>query len=338
MIVYSIMLVGEAKIMRDTLLNRVGNTPILPLEKIFKDSGRTVYAKAEMLNPGGSVKDRLAKSMIETAEIDGSLPPGGTVIEVTSGNTGIAVAWICAVKGYRALLVMSDKNSEEKQNTMKIFGAELVLTPHTVMPDDPRSNYKTAERLAGTVPDSIYLDQYNNVANIDCHYQTTGPEIWEQTEGRIDCAIIGAGTGGTISGVGRFLKERNPDIKVIAVDPEGSIFAPYFNNGELITPEHYDVEGIGSDKLIGAMDFDVVDEFITISDKESFLTTRELAKIEGLFCGGSSGAAIAACRRVLKKYPEIKYPVTILADSGNRYLSKLYNDDWMIDKGYLNRS
>jgi cystathionine beta-synthase len=331
------MLIGEAKIMRDTLLNHVGNTPILPLEKIFAEYGRTVYAKAEMLNPGGSVKDRLAKSMIEAAERDGSLPPNGTVVEVTSGNTGIAVAWVCAVKGYRALLVMSDKNSEEKQNMMKLYGAELVLTPHTVMPDDPRSNYKTAEKLAETVPDSIYLDQYNNVANIDCHYRTTGPEIWEQTEGRIDCAIIGAGTGGTISGVGRFLKERNREIKIIAVDPEGSIFAPYFKNGELVEPEHYDVEGIGSDKLIGAMDFDVVDEFITISDEEAFLTARELAGTEGLFCGGSSGAAIAACRQVLSKHKDIKFPLTILADSGNRYLSKMYNDKWMADKGYLDR-
>ncbi|UCC79648.1 MAG: cysteine synthase family protein [Candidatus Zixiibacteriota bacterium] len=331
------MLVGEAKVMHDTLLKRVGNTPLLPLEKIFKDFGKTVYAKAEMLNPGGSVKDRLAKSMIEAAEANGSLPPGGTVVEVTSGNTGIAVAWVCAIKGYRALLVMSDKNSEEKQNMMKLYGAELVLTPHTVMPDDPRSNYKTAERLAETTPDSTYLDQYNNPANIDCHYQTTGPEIWEQTEGNIDCAIIGAGTGGTISGVARFLKERNRDIKIIAVDPEGSIFAPYFKKGELITPEHYEVEGIGGDKLVGAMDFDVVDEFVTIGDREAFLNTRELARVEGLFCGGSSGAAIAACRRVLKSHPEIKCPVTILADSGNRYLSKLYSDKWMIEKGYLNR-
>jgi cystathionine beta-synthase len=332
------MLIGEAKIMRDTLLNRVGNTPLIPLKKLFPDYGGTVYAKAEMLNPGGSVKDRLAKSLIEAAEIEGRLPRGGTVVEVTSGNTGIAVAWVCAVKGYRALLVMSDKNSEEKQNMMKLYGAELVLTPHTVMPDDPRSNYKTAERLAGTVPESVYLDQYNNPANIVCHYQTTGPEIWEQTAGKVDCAIIGAGTGGTVSGVGRFLKERNRDIKIIAVDPEGSIFGPFFENGELKTPVHYEVEGIGGDKLVGAMDFDAVDEFVTISDKEAFLTTREIARKEGLFCGGSSGAAVAACRQVLKSHPEIKYPVTLLADSGNRYLSKLYNDDWMAGRGFLNKA
>jgi cystathionine beta-synthase len=332
------MLIGEAKVMRDTLLSRVGNTPLLPLKKIFPKYGRTVYAKAEMFNPGGSVKDRLAKSLIEAAEIDGSLPPGGTVIEVTSGNTGIAVAWVCAVKGYRSLIVMSDKNSKEKQDMMRLHGAELVITPHTALPDDPESNYKTAERLAGTVPDSVYLDQYNNAANINCHYNTTGPEIWEQTDGKVDCAIIGAGTGGTVSGVGRFLKERNREIKIIAVDPEGSIFRPYFETGELVKPQHYEVEGIGSDKLVGAMDFSVVDEFVTIPDKEAFLITRELARKEGLFCGGSSGAAIAAARRALKNRPEISFPVVILADSGNRYLSKLYSDDWMAEHGYLNRS
>jgi cystathionine beta-synthase len=332
------MLIGEAKVMRDTLLSRVGNTPLLPLKKIFPKYGRTVYAKAEMFNPGGSVKDRLAKSLIEAAEIDGSLPPGGTVIEVTSGNTGIAVAWVCAVKGYRSLIVMSDKNSREKQDMMRLHGAELVITPHTALPDDPESNYKTAERLAGTVPDSVYLDQYNNAANINCHYNTTGPEIWEQTDGKVDCAIIGAGTGGTVSGVGRFLKERNREIKIIAVDPEGSIFKPYFETSELIKPLHYEVEGIGSDKLVGAMDFSVVDEFVTVPDKEAFLITRELARKEGLFCGGSSGAAIAAVNKVLKNNPDISFPVVVLADSGNRYLSKLYNDDWMAEKGYINSS
>jgi len=329
------MLIGEAKIMRDTLLSRVGNTPLLPLKKMFPESGPTVYAKAEMFNPGGSVKDRLAKSLIESAENEGRLPPGGTVIEVTSGNTGIAVAWVCAVKGYRALIVMSDKNSREKQDMMRLHGAELVLTPHTAMPDDPQSNYMTAERLAGTVPDSVYLDQYNNAANINCHYNTTGPEIWEQTEGRIDCAIIGAGTGGTVSGVGRFLKERNSQIKIFAVDPEGSIFKPYSETGELVKPLHYEVEGIGSDKLVGAMDFSVVDQFVTVSDQEAFLTARELARKEGLFCGGSSGAAIAATRKILQSNPEIGFPVMVLADSGNRYLSKLYSDDWMSEKGYL---
>lgn len=335
--VYIIMLVGEVTIMRDNLLNLVGNTPILPLKKMFNGFEQTVYAKAEMFNPGGSVKDRLAKSLIESAEYDSSLEPGGTVIEVTSGNTGISVAWICAAKGLKSLIVMSDKNSREKQNMIRLYGAELVLTPHTVLPDDPESNYNTAERLAKTVPNSIYLDQYNNVANIACHYSTTGPEIWEQTNGDVDCVIAGAGTGGTISGIGRFLKERNQNIKIIAVDPEGSVFAPYFENEELITPLHYEVEGIGGDKLVGAMDFDIVDRFITINDREAFLTTRELAQKEGLFCGGSSGAVIAAARKVLKEDINIKFPVVLLADSGNRYLSKIYNDNWMADKGFIKR-
>ncbi len=203
---------------------------------------------------------------------------------------------------------MSDKNSREKQDMMKAFGATLVLTPHTAKPDDPACNYKTAERLAREISDSIYLDQYNNPANIDCHYRTTGPEIWEQTEGRIDCLIAGAGTGGTISGVGRFLKEQNPAIRIVAVDSEGSIFTPYFETGQVPAAEHYEVEGIGSDKLVGAMDFWVVDEFVRVSDKEAFLTARELAKVEGVFAGGSSGAALAAARKVLRERPDDKIP------------------------------
>jgi cystathionine beta-synthase len=230
---------------------------------------------------------------------------------------------------------MSDKNSREKQDMMKAFGAELILTPHTAKPNEPSSNYKTAERLASQVPQSIYLDQYNNPANIDCHYCTTGPEIWEQTEGQVDCFIAGAGTGGTISGVGRFLKERNPAIEVVAVDSEGSIFTSYFETGKLGVAVHYEVEGIGSDKLVGAMDFDVVDRFIPISDKEAFLTAREISKTEGVFCGGSSGAILAATRKVVRERKDIKCPVMIFADSGNRYLSKIYNDSWMKDLGYI---
>jgi cystathionine beta-synthase len=321
--------------MFDKVYNHIGNTPLVALGKISQGLPCVIYAKVELLNPGGSIKDRLAKSLIESAEKDSRLRPGGTVIEVTSGNTGIAVAWICAVKGYKALIVMSDKNSKEKQDMMKSLGARLVLTPHTAKPDDPACNYMTAERLAREVPNSVYLDQYNNPANIDCHYRTTGPEIWEQTEGRIDCLIAGAGTGGTISGVGRFLKEMNPNVKIIAVDSEGSIFSSYFKTGELSVAGHYEVEGIGSDKLVGAMDFSVVDEFVRIRDKESFLTGRELARVEGIFAGGSSGSVVAAARKIIKLNPEIKFPVIILPDSGNRYLSKMYNDVWMREMGYL---
>jgi cystathionine beta-synthase len=327
-----------AQKMHTKLLVQIGNTPLIPLEKTSSELPYTIFAKAEMLNPGGSVKDRLAKSLIEAAERDGRLHPGGTVIEVTSGNTGIAVSWICAAKGYKALIVMSDKNSREKQDMMKSFGADLIITPHTAKPDDPASNYMTAERLARETPNSIYLDQYNNPANIDCHYNTTGPEIWEQSEGNVDCFIAGAGTGGTVSGVGRFLKERNPRIEIVAVDSIGSIFTTYFESGRMITPEHYEVEGIGSDKLVAAMDFDVVDEFIQIADREAFLTTRELAGAEGIFAGGSSGAIIAAARRYLRNRPDIKFPVVVLADSGDRYLSKIYSDDWMRKLGYLDKA
>lgn len=330
------MLVRQATVMQASLLDQIGDTPLIPLEKIVGETNRTIYGKAEMFNPGGSVKDRLAKSLIEAAENNGSLKPGGTVIEVTSGNTGIAVSWICATKAYKARIVMSDKNSREKQDMMKLFGAELTITPHTAKPDDPESNYKTAERLARQVPNSIFLDQYNNPANIDCHYTTTGPEIWEQTAGEIDCLIVGAGTGGTVSGAGRYLKEKNPAIKIVAVDSVGSIFRTYFETGRLIEPFHYEVEGIGSDKLVRAMDFNAVDRFVTISDRQAFITTRELAQAEGIFCGGSSGAAIAAAKQILRDDPDIRFPVVILADSGNRYLSKIYNDRWMTRMGFSN--
>ncbi len=329
------MLVRQTTLPVMTNKMRIGHTPLLPLVKSSHGLPCTILAKAEMYNPGGSIKDRLAQSLIDAAERDGRLKPKGTVIEVTSGNTGIAVSWICATRGYKAVIVMSDKNSQEKQDMMKAFGAELILTPHTARPDDPSSNYKTAERLASQIPDSIYLDQYNNPANIDCHYNVTGPEIWEQTDGLVDCFFAGAGTGGTISGVGRFLKERNPNIEIVAVDSEGSIFTSYFETGKIPIAEHYEVEGIGSDKLVGAMDFSVVDRFIQISDKEAFLTTREMAKTEGIFCGGSSGAVLAAAREVLNNNPQFKHPVIILADSGNRYLSKIYNDSWMRKMGYL---
>jgi len=288
-----------------------------------------------MYNPSGSVKDRLALGLIEDAERSGRLKPGGTVIEVTSGNTGIAVAMICAIKGYRALLVMSDKNSEEKQNMMRLHGAELVLTPHTVQASDPRSNYSVAEKLAKEIPDSIYLNQYDNPANIDCHYQSTGPEIWNQLEGDIDAVVVGAGTGGTISGIGRYIKEQNPTIKIIAVDSEGSILTHYFRTGEIKKAEHYEIEGIGSDKLVKALDFSVIDDMIIVPDREAFLTSRSLARVEGIFCGGSSGAIYKAALEAIKKYHLNGNVVVVFADSGNRYLSKMYNDNWMASKGYI---
>ena len=312
-----------------SLLNQIGNTPLIPLCKMSAGLPSTILAKAEMLNPSGSVKDRLASYLINDAKKRGVLKSGGTVIEVTSGNTGISIAWICATLAFKTIIVMSDKNSREKQDMIKLFGAELVITPHDASLDSPDCSHRTAERLARERNNSTYLDQFNNPANIDCHYHTTGPEIWKQTKGKVDCLIAGVGTGGTISGAARYLKEQNPGVRIVAVDPQGSMFKTYFETGKIVETQHYHVEGIGTDRMVEAIDFNVIDEFVDICDMEAFHTTRELAKIEGLFCGGSSGAAIAAARRILRKHDSIRYPVIVLPDSGNRYLSKLYSDHWM---------
>lgn len=317
------------------ILDLIGNTPLVKLTKIARDVPANIYAKLEMYNPSGSVKDRLALGLIEDAENRGRLKPGGTVIEVTSGNTGVAVAMVCAIKGYRAILVMSDKNSEEKQNMMKLHGAELILTPHTVQADDPRSNYSVAQKMADETPDCIYLNQYDNPANIECHYASSGPEIWDQLEGDIEAVVIGAGTGGTISGIGRYLKQQNNSIKVIGIDSEGSILTHYFQTGEVKPGEHYEVEGIGSDKMVKALDFSVIDDMIIVPDKQAFITTRAIAATEGIFCGGSSGAAFAGTVIAVKKHKLTGNVVTLFADSGNRYLTKLYNDNWMRSKGFL---
>lgn len=313
----------------------IGNTPLISLKKIAPECPANLLAKLEMQNPSGSIKDRLALGLIESAIANGELSPGGTVIEVTSGNTGISVAMLCAIMGYRAMIVMSDKNSEEKQNMMKLFGAELILTPHTVQADDPRSNYSVAQRLAGEVPDSVYLNQFDNPANIDCHYRTTAREIWEQTDGNIEAVIAGAGTGGTISGIGRFFKERDPAIKIIALDPEGSIFAHHYRTGQLKAGEHYEVEGIGGDRPVKALDYSVLDDMITVSDKEAFMMTRQIAQVEGVFGGGSSGSALVGTLKAVEKYGLTGNVVMIFADSGNRYLSKCYSDSWLKEKGYI---
>lgn len=326
----------DTRLVTDTaILKQIGNTPLMRLKKIAADLQAAVFAKLEMFNPSGSIKDRLALGLIDDAERTGRLKPGGTVIEVTSGNTGISVAMICAIKGYRALLVMSDKNSEEKQNMMKSYGAELVLTPHTVQADDPKSNYSAAQRLADEIPDCLYLNQYDNPANIDCHFKSTGPEIWQQANGDIEAVVAGAGTGGTISGIGRFLKKQNPNIKIIAIDSQGSILTHYRQTGEIKNAEHYEVEGIGSDKLVKALDFSVIDDMIMITDREAFLTTRAIARSEGIFCGGSSGAIYAGAVKAIKKHNLRGNIVIIFADSGNRYLSKCYSDNWMSARGYF---
>jgi cystathionine beta-synthase len=317
------------------ILDAVGDIPLIKLNKLVPQNGPLVLAKPEFLNPGGSIKDRMAIYIIEKAEKNGLLKPGGTIVENTSGNTGMGVALAAAVKGYRAIFTMPDKMSNEKIDLLKSFGARVVITPTDVPADSPRSYYETAKRIARETPNSFYLNQYHNPENIEAHYATTGPEIWEQTEGKITHLVGGIGTGGTISGAGKFLKEKNPNIKVIAVDPIGSIFYNYFKDRKIVQPHVYKVEGIGEDMITGAMDFSVVDDIIQVNDQECFLTARDLARKEGLFAGGSSGGAVFGAIQVAKNAKHDDVMVVILPDAGGRYLSKFYNDGWMADNGFF---
>jgi len=318
------------------LLKNIGNTPIARLRNMQNGSGVNVWAKLEYFNLTGSVKDRMALYMIEDAEKHGLLKPGATIIENSSGNTGAALAMIAAIKGYRCIITIPDKISEEKINLMRAYGAEVIVTPTDVPADSPESYYSVARRLAEEIPDSFYPDQYNNPKNIEAHYRTTGPEIWEQTKGNIDYFVAGIGTGGTLSGAAKYLKERKPEIKIIAVDPVGSVFYNYFKTGRCGSPHVYKVEGIGEDYLVKAVDFDLIDDIIQVTDKDSFITARRLAREEGLFGGGSSGSAVWASLKIADQAKPGENVVTILPDSGSRYLSKIYNDDWMRQNGYLN--
>ncbi|HHM01970.1 MAG TPA: cysteine synthase [Caldithrix abyssi] len=317
----------------DNILDAIGNTPIVKLNRMVPENGPNVYVKLEYLNPAGSIKDRIARHIIRRAEEKGDLKPGGTIVENTSGNTGAGLAMVAAVRGYDAIFTIPDKMSSEKINFMKSFGARVVVTPTSVPAESPQSYYETAKRIARNTEGSFYVNQYHNPANPEAHYASTGPEIWEQMDGKIDYFVAGIGTGGTLSGTARFLKEKNPDIKIIAVDPEGSVFYDYFKHGKPGEPRVYKLEGIGEDMMVEAMDFSVVDDIIQVNDEQGFQTTRKMARLEGIFAGGSSGAAVWGALQVASKLPADKNVLVILPDTGFRYLSKVYNDQWMLDNG-----
>jgi cystathionine beta-synthase len=322
----------------ENVIETIGWTPLIRLNSVTRGIRTPVYAKAEFFNPGGSVKDRIGLPIIERAEREGKLKPGGTIVEGTSGNTGIALALAAALRGYRCIFTMPDKMSQEKVRLLKAFGAEVIITPTAVPPDHPDSYVVMAKRIAAETPNAILADQFYNDANPEAHYATTGPELWEQSEGRITHFVAAAGTGGTLTGVGRYLKEKNPKIRIISGDPVGSILAEYWRSHGKTRAEGvpYKVEGIGQDKIPGTLDMGIIDEYHTVSDKESFTMARRLTREEGLFSGGSSGLITAVALKVAREANDPNgFVVTVLCDTGERYLSKLYSDEWMRENQML---
>lgn len=319
------------------VLELIGKTPLLRLNKVTAGVRAPIYVKMEYLNPGGSVKDRIGIQMLEDAEKAGLVKPGGTIIEGTSGNTGLGLLLAAITKGYRCIFIMPDKMSQEKIDVLKAFGAEVVVTPTAVEPEDPRSYYSVAARLAREIPNSYYPNQYKNPSNPKTHYLSTGPEIWEQTEGEIYAFVAGMGTGGTLSGTGKYLKEQNPDVQIVGVDPVGSMYYDKFHSDEVIEAKTYLVEGIGEDFFPETMNLNILDDVIQIDDRSCFVMTRQLARQEGVFTGGSGGAAVWAAIEYAKKndLKEDQPLVVLLPDTGMRYLSKIFSDDWMTNHGFM---
>ena len=321
----------------NNILETIGNTPMVKLNKITKDIPATVLAKIETTNPGNSIKDRMALKMIEDAERDGRLKPGGTIIEGTSGNTGMGLAIAAVIKGYKCIFTSTDKQSKEKFDALRAFGAEVIVCPTNVEPEDARSYYSVSSRLEREVPNSWKPNQYDNLSNSQAHYEQTGPEIWEQTEGKITHLVVGVGTGGTISGTARYLKEQNPNIKVLGIDTYGSVFKKYKETGIFDKEEIYPyiTEGIGEDFLPQNVDFSLIDHFEKVSDKDAALMTREIALKEGIFAGNSTGSAVAGVLQIKDMFKEGDVVVIIFPDHGTRYLGKMYNEDWLRERGFL---
>lgn len=323
----------------NNILETIGNTPMVRINTITKNVKATVYAKIETFNPGNSIKDRMALKMIEDAEKDGRLKPGGTIIEGTSGNTGMGLAIAAIIKGYKCIFTTTDKQSKEKADALRAFGADVIVCPTDVDPEDPRSYYSVSSRLEKEVPNSWKPNQYDNLSNSQAHYEQTGPEIWEQTEGKITHLVVGVGTGGTISGTGRYLKEKNPAIKVWGIDTYGSVFKKYKETGIFDKNEIYPyiTEGIGEDFLPANVDFNVIDRFEKVTDKDAAIMTREITKQEGIFAGNSAGSAMAGLMQLKDELKEGDVVVVIFHDHGTRYLGKMFNDEWMLEKGFFDK-